>query len=294
MSSPLFTLGLPLALGLVMFGLGLSLTVGDFGRVIRFPKPALISLACQIVVLPLICLGLVKVFGLGGVLAVGMMLLVASPGGSSANLFSHLAGGNVALNITLTAVNSVLSVFTLPIVVSLSIAHFIGDNASTGLQFGKVLQVFAIVLIPVVIGMTVRSRYPEWAQRMQKAVKVGSTVVLALVIVAAVVSQFSVLQDNIATLGPAALLLSVLSLGVGYVVPRLFGVTHGDATASAMEIGIHNATLAIAVAVSVLGNEALALPAAVYGVLMYLPAAIAAYLLARAGRTANSRPAELV
>ncbi|KOX16361.1 bile acid:sodium symporter family protein [Nocardiopsis sp. NRRL B-16309] len=293
MSSPLFTLGLPLALGLVMFGLGLSLTAGDFGRVVRFPKAALISLVCQIVVLPLICLGLVQVFGLSGVLAVGMMLLVASPGGSSANLFSYLARGNVALNITLTAVNSVLSVFTLPIVVGLSITYFLGDDASIGLQFAKVLQVFAIVLVPVAIGMAVRGRFPGWAQGMGKTVKIGSTVVLALVILAAVVSQFDVLRDNITTLGPAALLLSVLSLGVGYLVPRLFGVTRGDATASAMEIGIHNATLAIAVAVSVLGDEALALPAAVYGVLMYLPASVAAYLLARAGRAANSRVAEV-
>ncbi|MFE3456551.1 bile acid:sodium symporter family protein [Nocardiopsis aegyptia] len=291
MSSPLFTLGLPLALGLVMFGLGLSLTAGDFGRVVRYPKAALISLACQIVVLPVICLGLVQAFGLSGVLAVGLMLLVASPGGSSANLFSYLAGGNVALNVTLTAVNSVLSVFTLPVVVSLSITHFLGDDASIGLQFGKVLQVFAIVLVPVAVGMAVRGRFPDWAQGMGRTVKIGSTAVLALVILAAVVSQFGVLRDNITTLGPAALLLSVLSLGVGYLVPRLFGVTRDDATASAMEIGIHNATLAIAVAVSVLGDEALALPAAVYGVLMYLPASVAALLLARAGRAADNRAA---
>lgn len=264
-----------------MFGLGLSLTPADFGRVLRYPKAACVALCCQVLVLPLICLGLVKAFGLGGVLAVGMMLLVASPGGTSANLFSHLAGGNVALNIALTAVNSVLSVFTLPIVVGLSISHFLGDDTTMGLQFGKVLQVFAIVLVPVAIGMAVRGRFPDWAVGMDRTVRIGSTGVLAVVIVGAVVSQYGKVGDHIVKLGPVALLLSVLSLCVGYFVPRLFGVEHGDATASAMEIGIHNATLAIALAVSVLGDETLAFPAALYGIVMYLPASVAAFLLAR-------------
>lgn len=153
----------------------------------------------------------------------------------------------MALDITLTAVNPVLSVFTLPFVIGLSIAHFLGDDATVGLQFSKVAQVFAIALVPVAVGTVVRGRFPDRARGTDKAVKIFSTVALALVIAAAVISQFAALREHTAQLGPATLLLSVLSLGVGYFVPRLFGVSRGDSTASAMEIGIHNATPAEAV-----------------------------------------------
>ena len=272
---------LPLALALVMLGLGLTLTTEDFARVAKYPKAAIIALVCQVVVLPAICLGLVLAFGLKGVLAVGMMLLVASPGGTSANLFSHLAGGDVALNITLTAINSVLAVFTLPIVVGLSMAHFMADNAEVGLQPAKFVQVFAIVLVPVAIGMLVRRKFEAWALRMNDPVRIASVVVLVLVIIAAIAQAYQQLIDNIATLGPVALLLSILSLLIGYYVPKAFNVERGQAVACAMEIGIHNATIAITLALTVLNDETMAIPPAVYGVLMYLPAAVAARLLSR-------------
>jgi bile acid:Na+ symporter, BASS family len=212
---------------------------------------------------------------------VGMMLLVASPGGITANLFSHLAGGDVALNITLTAINSLLSAFALPVVVALATWRFMGDQAAIGLQLGKFVQVLAIVLIPVGIGLWTRHRFGAWAVRMHQRVSIASAVVLVLVILGAVAQAVDVLAANLGRLGGIALLLSTLSLTVGYVVPRLFRVSRRQAIASAMEIGIHNVTVAIIVAVSVIGNEAMAAPAAVYGVLMFVPAAGVAYLLSR-------------
>ncbi|MFC9993492.1 bile acid:sodium symporter family protein [Nocardia sp. NPDC127526] len=286
MGSSIFAVFLPLALALVMFGLGLTLTVDDFARVLRYPKAAAIALVCQIVVLPLLCLGLVYLFGLEGALAVGMMLLVASPGGTSANLFSHIAGGDVALNITLTAINSVLAVFTMPIVVTLSIAAFLGDEAGIGLQPAKFVQVIAIVLVPVALGMWVRRRFTEFAERMRRPVKIASVTVLVLVILAAVISEFDTGLEHLGQLGGISLLLSTLSLTIGYFVPRLFRVDTGQSIASAFEIGIHNATLAIAIAVSVLDNETMAIPGAIYGILMFFPAAVAATLLARRQREA--------
>src|ERR1041384_3841582 len=127
MDSAVFSVFLPIALALVMFGLGLTLTAPDFARGVKYPRATVISLACQIVVLPLICYGLVLAFGLTGALAVGVMILVASPGGTVANLFSHLSGGDVALNVTLTAINSVIAVFTIPVVVGLSVNAFMAD-----------------------------------------------------------------------------------------------------------------------------------------------------------------------
>ncbi|WP_062985345.1 bile acid:sodium symporter family protein [Nocardia anaemiae] len=281
MGSTIFAVFLPLALALVMFGLGLTLTVDDFARVLRYPKAAVVALVCQMIVLPAICLGLVYLFRLEGALAVGVMLLVASPGGPSANLFSHIAGGNVALNITLTAINSILAVFTLPLVVTLSFTLFMDDDAAIGLRPDKFAQVFAIVLVPVTVGMWVHRRFTDWAERMRKNVKIVSAVVLLLVVAAAVGREFDTLTENIGKLATLSLLLSTLSFVIGYTVPRLFRVQTDQAIASAMEIGIHNGALAIAVASSVLHNSQMAVPPAVYGVLMNIPAAIAAYLLAR-------------
>ncbi|WP_433621711.1 bile acid:sodium symporter family protein [Nocardia sp. CA-120079] len=290
MGSTIFAVFLPLALALVMFGLGLTLTVDDFARVLRYPKAAVVALVCQMIVLPAICLGLVYLFRLEGALAVGVMLLVASPGGPSANLFSHIAGGNVALNITLTAINSILAVFTLPLVVTLSFTLFMDDDAAIGLRPDKFAQVFAIVLVPVAVGMWVHRRFTDWAERMRKNVKIVSAVVLLLVVVAAVGREFDTLTENIGKLATLSLLLSTLSFVIGYTVPRLFRVEADQAIASAMEIGIHNGALAIAVASSVLHNSQMAVPPAVYGVLMNVPAAIAAFLLARQLRRAAPTP----
>ena len=157
---------LPLALGIIMLGLGLSLTIQDFRNVLQKPKAVVVALICQTLILPLACLGLVYVFKLEPALAVGMMLLAASPGGTSANLYSHLADGDVALNITLTAINSALSILTLPLIVNWSLAHFMSGDQAIPLQFAKVVQVFVIVLGPVLIGMWLRSRFPAFAARM--------------------------------------------------------------------------------------------------------------------------------
>ncbi|MFB6719630.1 bile acid:sodium symporter family protein [Kribbella sp. NPDC056345] len=280
---------LPIALAIIMFGLGLSLTTGDFARVARMPRAVLVALGTQVVLLPVICLGLVELFGLAPALAVGMMLLVASPGGTTANLFSHLAGGDVALNVTLTAVNSVLAVITLPIVVNLSIAHFMDGSGQLGLQPAKMLQVFAIVLVPVALGMLVRNRKPGFADRMERPVKIGSALVLALVIFAAIYTERDNFLDYLAAVGLIALLLNLISLGLGYALPRAARLGERQAIACSMEIGIHNATLALTIALSpsLLNNSEMATPVAVYGIVMFFPTAVVAYLLSR--RTAKSQ-----
>ncbi len=287
MGSALTTVLLPLALALVMFGLGLSLTVGDFARVGRQPKAVVIALVLQLLVLPAVCFGLVLAFGLPPLLAVGLLLLAASPGGTTANLFSHLFRGDVALNITLTAVNSLIAVVTLPVITNLAIAYFDpADGGSLGLQFGKTLQVFAIVLVPVVLGMVVRRRATAFADRMDKPVRIASAVVLALVIVGTIVAERDNIAGYLGDVGLPALLFCLASLTVGFLVPRLFGIERRQAIASAFEIGVHNGTLAIAIAISVLDSVELAVPAAVYSVIMFPAAAAFGWLITRADRTA--------
>ncbi len=165
MGSALTTIGLPVALGIIMLGLGLSLTLADFARVLKQPKAVIIALLCQLIVLPAICFGLVLLFQLPPVLAVGMMMLAASPGGTTANLYSHLFRGDIALNISLTAVNSVIAVITLPVITNFAIAFFQPFDDQLGLQWSKALEVFAIVLLPVAAGMVIRRLWPLLRRR---------------------------------------------------------------------------------------------------------------------------------
>ncbi len=282
---------MPLALGVIMLGLGLSLTLGDFRRVVVYPRAVFAGLLCQMVLLPLVCYGVARGFGLPPELAVGLMLLSASPGGATANLFSHLAKGDVALNITLTATNSVLSLFTLPLIVNLSLAAFMGTERSLPLQLDKVIQVFAIVLIPVGIGMLVKAKRPDASARLERPVKIASAIFLLLVIVAAVLKERSHLVDFFRQVGLAALVFNIASMGVGYCVPLLIRLPRRQATAIGMEIGIHNGTLAIAVASSpiLLNNTTMAIPPAIYSLIMFFTAGIFGSIVAR-GNT--EEPAE--
>ena len=292
MGSALTTIGLPVALGIIMFGLGLSLTVADFKRVGKHPKAVLIALACQLLILPLVAFGLVHLFNLPPVLAVGMMLLAASPGGTTANLYSHLFRGDVALNISLTAINSVIAVVTLPLIVNLSIGFFMPGEGELGIQFVKAIEVFAIVLLPVVLGMLVRRWKSSFADRMDKPVRIASVIILVVVIVGAVVANLQALLDNALALAGITILFCVVSLTIGFFVPRLLRVSRPQAVASSFEIGIHNATLAIVMAQTALGNFEMSLPAAVYGVLMFFIALAFGFLLrATAPKTAPTAAA---
>ncbi|WP_372455765.1 bile acid:sodium symporter family protein [Nonomuraea sediminis] len=289
MDSPLVLASLPYALGIVMLGLGLGLTLDDFRRVGQYPKAAVVALLCQVVLLPAICFGLVMVFRLPPELAVGMMVVAASPGGPTANLFSHLFGGNVALNVTLTAVNSVLVVVTLPIVVNLSAGYFLPGGATLGLQFDKLQQVFVMVLGPVAIGMLVRALAPRVAQRLNLPVRVLSVVVLVTVISAVLYGERENLVDYFVSVGLAVLAFNIVSLLIGYGVPRLAGVEHRAATAAGFEIGIHNTALAITIALSpaLLNSAEIAIPGAVYGIVMFFTASGFGWLISRRTRTSS-------
>ncbi|GGL14612.1 transporter [Sphaerisporangium melleum] len=284
MSSALILAAPPFAIGVIMLGLGLSLTLDDFRRVGRYPKAAVVALLCQIVLLPVICFVLVLAFGLPPELAVGLLLVAASPGGPTANLFSHLFGGNVALNITLTAINSVLAVVALPIVVNLSSGYFLPDASALQLQFDKILQVFLMVLVPVAIGMLVRARAPEAARRLNIPVRVLSIVVLVGVISIVLYAQRESLVASFAVVGPAALAFNIVSLLVGYTVPRLAGVDHRAATAAGFEIGIHNTGLAVTVALTLMNSAEIAIPGAVYGIIMFFTAAGFGWSISRRAR----------
>ncbi len=280
-ASLLTTVIMPLALGVIMLGLGLSLTMEDFRRVALYPRAVTIALFSQMVLLPTICFFLAISFQMPPELAVGIMLLSASPGGATANLYSHLANGDVALNITLTAVNSLLTLFTLPLIVNFSLDYFMGSGDYVPMQFRKVMEVFAIVLVPVTIGMIIKSRAPGFATRMDKPVKILSALFLALVITLITINERHTLVEYFARLGTPVLLFNLISMGVGYYLPQLFKVQKKQAIAIGMEIGLHNGTLAIYIALNVMNKPTMALPSGMYGLLMFFTAAIFGFLVGR-------------
>lgn len=278
-SATITTVIMPFALGIIMLGLGLSLTVDDFKRVALYPKAVFIGLCCQMLLLPAVCFLIAKLFALSPVMAVGLMLLAASPGGAMANLYSHLAKGDVALNVTLTAVNSLLTIFSIPIIVNLSLAYFMGSDQYIPLQFKKVLEVFMIVLIPVGIGMILHNRFPALSKKMEKPVKIASAFILALVIIAATLKEKQNMGAYFAQVGFAALLFNIVSMSTGYFISRWFKLPEKQSISIAMEIGIHNGTLAIFIALNALQNSAMAIPAAVYSLMMFFTAAAFGFLV---------------
>lgn len=273
------TLFLPIALGIIMLGLGLSLSIFDFKRVTKYPKAVAIALICQMLLLPLICFLIARIVGLNPELSVGLMLLAASPGGATANLYSHLANGDVALNITLTAVNSVLTLFTLPVIVNFSMEYFLGAGQFIPMPFSKVVEVFAIVLLPVTIGMIIKSKAPSFALKMDKPVKIISALLLVAIIMIITIREKQMLMDNFSQLGFPIVLFNALSLAAGYFIPQLFNIDKKQAIAIGMEIGIHNGTLAIYIALNVINNSAMSVPPAIYGLLMFFTAAAFGFLV---------------
>ncbi len=268
-------------LALVMFGLGLSLSIADFKRVLKHPKAVAIALVLQAVLLPALCYALIVALSVPPLFAVGLMLLAASPGGVSANLFSHLFGGNVAMNISLTAINTVLSIVSLPLIGTWAIAAFANTGQVIPLQFGKVMEVVAVVMIPVGIGMLVRSRAPRFAARAEGPMKAFSAVVLAAFALIAIVKEWEALRTSFMVIGPAVVIFNIASLLSGYYVSRMAGLDKAMSTAISYEIGIHNSTLAMFIALSVLNNFQLALPAALYSVSMYITASLFGLLVLR-------------
>lgn len=294
---PIVFILLPLALVIIMLGLGLSLRAQDFRNVLDAPKAVIVALIFQTLVLPAACLAVIYAFGLEPALAVGMMLLAASPGGTSSTIYSHLANGDVALNVTLTAINSILAIVTMPLIVNFSLGYFFEGDQAIPLQFIKMLQVFAIMIVPMVVGMLLRWLYPAFADRMGGPVKFLSALFLVTVLAIALVHEWETLKTWAPLIGLAVLTFNLISLVVGYFGPLAAGIGKRQAIAIGLEIGIHNAALAMAIALSptLLNNPTMAIPAAIYGLIAYVTAAVYTYLLKRrhgpaAGQAAGNVP----
>ena len=271
MQSSLFTtILLPLALGIVMLGMGLGLVPEDFGKITRDPKAVLVGTACQIVLLPLIGLLITTLVPMQPEIAAGLMVLAVCPGGPSSNLITYLARGDVALSVALTAVSSLISVVTIPLLANMVLQHFLGTSAAIALPIGRtMLQILLVTLLPVAIGMAIRGQFPESAQRLEQQVSKLAVGLLALIIVLLLVKEGGKLSGFLLQAGVGALLLNLLAASAGFGAGRVLRLPLAQQICIAIEVGIQNGTLAIAITAGLLNNADMAIPAAVYSLLMY-------------------------
>lgn len=270
MQSNLFTsVLLPLALAIVMLGMGLSLVPEDFKRITRYPKAVAVGTVCQVLLLPLIGTLITLVVPMQPEIAVGLLILAVCPGGPSSNLITYLAKGDVALSVTLTAVSSIITVFTIPLFTNLALQYFLEESAAIALPIGTtMLQIFLITLLPTAIGMAIRYQFPDTARRLEKQMSRLAVGLLALIIVVLLVREGSKLPGFLVQVGVGALLLNLLATLAGFLAGKVFRLPLAQQICIAIEVGIQNGTLAIAITAGLLNNPDMAVPAAVYSLLM--------------------------
>jgi BASS family bile acid:Na+ symporter len=271
---------LPVALAVIMGSLGLSLTPADFKRVVIFPRGVAIGLTNLALISPLLAFAVAEAFDLEPALAVGLVILGASPGGVMANMLTHLAYGDTALSITLTAISSAAAVLTVPLFLELATSHFgaEGFDDDVGL-LGIVLRVLAITVVPLSIGMYVRQRAPQWVEDHEDRVRAIAIAVFLAVVVGAIAAEYERVVDNLGAVALAAITLNLAAMSISFAVSRVARLGDRQATAIAMELGIHNSTLAIAVAATI--STVLTIPAAVYSAFMFVSAGAFARFMAR-------------
>ena len=280
---------LPVALAVIMVSLGLELTLADFRRIAVYPRGVAIGLANLVIGAPLLAFGIAEAFDLDPVLAIGLVLLGASPGGTMANLLTHLARGDTALSVTMTALSSVGALVTVPFYLGLAGEHFAGGDIGDVSMAGVVARVFLITIVPLSIGMYLRSRHPARVAEVRDRVKRAAMVAFVCVVIAAVASEIDVFIDHFTAIALATVALNVAAMSLSFTVARLARLSSEQATAIAMELGIHNSTLAIAVAGTI--DIDYAIPAAVYSGFMFVTAGLFARLMRNRNSAAVGAPA---
>lgn len=283
------TIILAAALIIIMLGMGLSLVMDDFKRIFVYPKAMIIGLVNQLILLPLIGFAITLIFPLKPDIAIGIMILAACPGGPTSNLIAHLAKGDTALSVSLTALSSFITILTIPFIVNFALVRFLSEGQMIKLDIVEtIIQIFAIIVIPVAIGMIIRKYKEKFALRMENPVRKASGIVIALVIIGIVIKEKDNVIPYFQQAGIVALLLNIVTMLIGYLSAKLFNVKDRRAISISIESGIQNGTLAISIAVVLLSNSAFAIAPAIYSLLMFFTGGIVIYLGARKSKQLES------
>lgn len=262
-------IALPLALAIIMIGVGLSLTPKDFKEVSARPLPLLAGFIIQLVVVPILGFLIAGTLG-SATLAVGIVLVAILPGGTTSNMFTYLAKGNLALSIVMTVTVSMVTIITIPPLINFAFERFTESGQVVRLDFFRtVITIAAIVVIPTVIGMLIRHFATAFADRFESLISAFSAAVLIGIVILIAIKEWNNLPGWIASSWHMVAILNFAALALGYFVPKLLGATNRDAIAIGIESSLKNTTLGITIAISLIGNTELSIPAAVYGLLMF-------------------------
>ena len=267
---------LPISLAIIMFGMGLTLVVDDFGRLFTYPKAVIVGLCNQLIFLPLIGFSIILLFDLSSSMAIGIMILALCPGGPTSNLITQVARGNIGLSVTLTALASLITVFTIPIILSKAITYFTGE---TGVVIElpivqTMLQILIITVIPVSIGMVIRKKNEGFALRMEKPMRTASTVLFVIIFLLVMIANKDLIVEAMKEVGLATLLLNLSTMALGYITARAFRIKGKSQISITIESGIQNGTLAFVIATTILNNVEMGLPTGAYSIWMFITGGI--------------------
>lgn len=266
---------IPISIFLIMMGMGLSLITNDFKRVVKYPKAVAIGLTNQLLFLPLVGFALANLMSLEPEYAVGVMLLVLCPGGTTSNLFTYLAKGDVALSVTMTAIASVITVFTIPIVLSFSLVYFMGAGSEFQLPVVKTMvSLIALTILPVSIGMLIKRYAASFADKAQVLVSRFGVIFLSFLVIFLGYVQRDILVEALVATGSVSLILNVSTMALGYYTSKWFGLDAAQRRSITMEVGLQNSTLSMFMALTLLANYKMSLTPAIYTLIMFLTAGI--------------------
>jgi BASS family bile acid:Na+ symporter len=259
----------PWVLRLVMAGLGLSLTLGDFKRVIVYPKAVTIGLIAQLVGLPVAAFALALLFSAPPAIAIGLVILAACPSGVTANAYSFASRADVPLCVTLSALTSVITVFTIPFLIGLAMTVFAEPGETLTLSAGNMLlQLSTITLLPLAAGMLARHLFPVQAERAVEPIRQAVLYLMIIVLGLGVVASIEEIAANFATAGALVIVMNVLTMGIGFASAKLFGLPMRQVITITFEVGVQNLALALAIAFNILQRDDLAVAALIYAAVM--------------------------
>ncbi len=292
-SSVLTSVVLPLSLAIIMMGMGLSLVVADFKRIVKYPKAIVIGLTNQLILLPIIGFLMAKLFHLSPTMAVGLMIIAACPGGPTSNLITQVCRGDIALSVTLTAITSFITVFTIPIILSYALEHFTSQTG-TPIELpilDTILQIMVITVIPISIGMIIRRFKPGFSDRMERPMRIASTVIFLIILAAVIYANKELVIPSMKSSGLAALLLNICTMALGYFTARLLKLKLEQAISITIESGIQNGTLAIVIATNIIVNSEMSIPPIAYSLLMFGTGGLLMWILGSRKRTPKASDA---
>jgi BASS family bile acid:Na+ symporter len=267
---------LPISLAIIMFGMGLTLISNDFGRLFIYPKEVLIGLFNQLIFLPLIGFLIILLFDLDSSMAIGIMIISLCPGGPTSNLITQVARGNIGLSVTLTALASLITVFTIPIILSEAISYFTGET-DVIIELPVVqtmLQILVITVIPVSTGMVIRKKNEAFALRMERPMRIASTVLFIIIFLLVMIANKDLIVQAMKKVGLATLLLNMSTMVLGYLTAKFFGIKGKSQISITIESGIQNGTLAFVIATTILNNVEMGLPTGAYSIWMFITGGI--------------------